>query len=413
MNEGKDFRMPDLSGKHILVGVTGGIAAYKSPELVRLLIEQGADVRVTMTSSATQFISPLTMQAVSRQPVHESLLDIESEAAMSHIDLARWADQIIIAPATANFIAKLAAGLADDLLSTICLASEANITIAPAMNRIMWHSPATQRNISVLKERKITMLGPDSGSQACGETGPGRMIEPSSLIDWVQHQPGTQLLADTNILITAGPTWEALDPVRGFTNHSSGKMGYAVATSAFQAGAEVTLISGPTNLRPPRGIEFFSVTTAQEMLSEVERTVSRADIFIGVAAVSDYRPKIVQYDKIKRSSDSIQIELIPNPDILTSVTGRTRPPFTVGFAAETTKLLENAKRKLKEKNVDLIVANNVGGVDTPFGEDFNSLTLFDHQNEIDLGYGSKQMLADRLISEIAPRYYEKNSSSNS
>lgn len=405
--------MEKLSGQHILVGVTGGISAYKSPDLVRRLKEKDAIVRVAMTASATQFLTPLTMHAISGEPVHQDLLSIESETAMDHIELARWADQIIIAPASANFIARLSAGLADDLLSTICLATEARIAIAPAMNRMMWNNPATQRNIANLKERGISILGPEVGSQACGEIGPGRMREPEALLGWFGNQSTSKLLNDTNILVTAGPTWEALDPVRGLTNHSSGKMGYAIANAALKAGAKVTLITGPTALLPPHGAATYPVTTAEEMLAMVENTVSNANIFISVAAVSDYRPKDIQIQKIKKRKTSIQVELIPNPDILATVAARPSPPFTVGFAAETNNLLTHAREKLKQKNVDLIVANQIHGKSAPFGQDYNALTLLDDQHEIDLGYGSKEMLAARLISEISSRYYEKHSNSNS
>ena len=405
--------MPTLSGQRILVGVTGGIAAYKSPELVRLLMEQGATVRVAMTPSATKFISPLTMQAVSQQPIHTSLLDTEAENGMGHIELARWADQIIIAPATANFIAKLAVGLADDLLSAICLASEIPIAIAPAMNQLMWHNLATQKNVAILIERGVSVLGPDSGIQACGDIGLGRMVEPVLLLDWFHNQPLSDLLADTRVLITAGPTWEAVDPVRALTNHSSGKMGYAIADSALRAGADVTLISGPTNLSPPGVAELHSVTTAEEMFRNVENIIADIDIFIGVAAVADYRPKTVRSEKLKKSDTSIQIELVPNPDILSSVTSRSSPPFTIGFAAETTDLVQNARKKLREKKADLMVANTIGQGGAPFGKEFNSLILIDHRHEIDLGSGTKQLLADRLIMEIAPRYYATNSSPHS
>ena len=321
--------MSSLSGRCVLVGVTGGIAAYKSADLVRRLIEQGATVRVAMTASAAQFISSLTLQSVSGQPVHDTLLDTDSETGMSHIELARWADQVIVAPATADFIARLATGLADDLLSTLCLATRAQIAIAPAMNHVMWNNPATQQNIATLRARGIDILGPDSGSQACGETGPGRMMEPEALLHWLTNQTEDQLLTDLSVLVTAGPTWEALDPVRGLTNQSSGKMGYAIAIAALKAGAKVNLISGPTTLPSPPGISTCRVTTALDMLTEVDAQVSNADIFVSVAAVADYRPEAHQAQKIKKHAASFNLVLVRNPDILATVAGHSSPPFTV------------------------------------------------------------------------------------
>ena len=400
--------MSSLSGRCVLVGVTGGIAAYKSADLVRRLIEQGATVRVAMTASAVQFISPLTLQSVSGQPVHDTLLDTDSETGMSHIELARWADQVIVAPATADFIARLATGLADDLLSTLCLATRAQIAIAPAMNHVMWNNPATQQNIATLRDRGIDILGPDSGSQACGETGPGRMMEPEALLQWLTNQTEDQLLTDLSVLVTAGPTWEALDPVRGLTNQSSGKMGYAVAIAALKAGAKVNLISGPTTLPSPPGISTCRVTTALNMLTEVDAQVSNADIFVSVAAVADYRPKAHQAQKIKKHTASFSLELVRNPDILATVAGRLSPPFTVGFAAETEDPVAQARQKLESKKVDLMVANLVGGENSPFGRDDNALILVESQGETDLGRGSKQTLAQCLVREIASRYHAKH-----
>ena len=405
--------MSSLSGRCVLVGVTGGIAAYKSADLVRRLIEQGATVRVAMTASAMQFISPLTLQSVSGQPVYDTLLDTDSETGMSHIELARWADQVIVAPATADFIARLATGLADDLLSTLCLATRAQIAIAPAMNHVMWNNPATQQNIATLRDRGIDILGPDSGSQACGETGPGRMMEPEALLQWLTNQTEDQLLTDLSVLVTAGPTWEALDPVRGLTNQSSGKMGYAIAIAALKAGAKVNLISGPTTLPSPPGISTCRVTTALDMLTEVDAQVSNADIFVSVAAVADYRPKAHQAQKIKKHAASFNLELVRNPDILATVAGRSSPPFTVGFAAETEEPVAQARQKLEAKKVDLMVANQVGGENSPFGRDDNALILVESQRETDLGRGSKQALAQRLVREIASRYHAKNSAPGS
>jgi phosphopantothenoylcysteine decarboxylase/phosphopantothenate--cysteine ligase len=394
------------------VGVTGGIAAYKSADLVRRLIEHGATVRVAMTSSAAQFISPLTLQSVSGQPVYDTLFD-DSETGMSHIELARWADQVIVAPATAGFIARLAAGLADDLLSTLCLATQARIAVAPAMNHVMWDNPATQENIDTLRNREVDILGPDSGSQACGETGPGRMMEPEALVRWLISHVEDQLLTDLSVLITAGPTWEALDPVRGLTNQSSGKMGYAIAVAALQAGAKVNLISGPTTLFPPPGVSTCRVTTALDMLAEVEAQVSDADIFVSVAAVADYRPEVHQARKIKKHTASFSLELVRNPDILATVAGRSSPPFTVGFAAETEDPVAQARQKLESKKVNLMVANQVGGENTPFGSDDNALILVESQGETDLGRGSKKTLAQCLVREIASRYYAKYSTQDS
>jgi phosphopantothenoylcysteine decarboxylase/phosphopantothenate--cysteine ligase len=405
--------MSSLSGRCILVGVTGGIAAYKSADLVRRLIKQGATVRVAMTASAVQFISPLTLQAVSGQPVYEALLDTSSEAAMSHIELARWADQVIVAPATADFIARLATGLADDLLSTLCLATRAKIAVAPAMNHVMWDNPATQENISTLRNRNVDILGPDSGNQACGETGLGRMIEPQALVDWLVCQTANQLLGGLSVLITAGPTWEALDPVRGLTNQSSGKMGYAVAIAALQAGAKVNLISGPTTLLSPPGVSTRHVITALEMLTEVNAQVSGADIFVSVAAVADYRPETHQVQKIKKHAASFSLKLIRNPDILATVARRSSPPFTVGFAAETEDPVAQARQKLESKKVDFMVANQVGGESSPFGRDDNALILVESEGEVDLGRGSKHALAQCLVRAIASRYHAKHTTPGS
>ncbi len=400
--------MQSLSEKHVLVGITGGIAAYKTPDLVRGLVERNSIVKVVMTRSAVNFVSPVTMQAVSGEPVFQELLDPDSEKIMSHINLSRWADQIIVAPATANFIAKLAVGLADDLLSTICLASEAPIAIAPAMNRIMWENPATRKNISILEARGITVIGPDYGNQACGEIGMGRMIEPISLIDFFEKKLDSVTLNGLTTVVTAGPTWERLDPIRGFTNSSSGKMGYAIAKAALLAGSKVILISGPTNLSPPSEATTHYVTSAKEMLNKVEKIIDDADIFVGVAAVSDYRPKIFQEEKIKRNADSIKLELVSNPDILAFVASQPNPPFIVGFAAETANLVKNARKKLIKKNIDLIAANHISTKNSVFGSDYNTLTLVDRHSEIDLGSGLKSILAERLIMQIASKLYEKN-----
>jgi phosphopantothenoylcysteine decarboxylase/phosphopantothenate--cysteine ligase len=405
--------MSSLSGQCVVVGVTGGIAAYKSADLVRRLIQQGATVRVVMTASAAQFISPLTLQAVSGQPVHDALLDSDSETAMSHIELARWADKVVVAPATADFVARLAAGLADDLLTTLCLATQAQIAIAPAMNHVMWGKSVTQENIDTLQKRDVVILGPDSGSQACGETGPGRMLEPEALVQWLVNQLEDQVLTGISVLVTAGPTWEALDPVRGLTNQSSGKMGYAIAIAAQKAGATVNLISGPTYLSSPPGVSTNRITTALDMLNAVDAQISDADIFVSVAAVSDYRPRTHQAQKIKKHDASFKLELVRNPDILTTVSSRSSPPFTVGFAAETDEPVAQARQKLEAKKVDIMLANHVGGENSPFGRDDNALILVESQGETDLGRGSKQALAQRLVREIASRYHAKHSTPDS
>lgn len=412
---------------NIIVGVSAGIAAYKAPILVRRLKDQGADVRVVMTKGAKHFITALTLQAVSGHPVRETLLDAEAESGMDHIDLARWADKIIIAPATADFIARLAHGIADDLLSTLCLATEAPLYLAPAMNQQMWQNCATQDNLIIVKNRGISILGPESGDQACGETGPGRMMEPTAIIESVFFLPAhesntspveTGLKTKPNILITAGPTWEALDPVRGLTNHSSGKMGYNIASAFSAAGYNVKLISGPTSLTKPSGVDFTAVISAQDMYEAVHENIHVADIFISVAAVADYRPDLSFEEKIKKSNDEMQIKLIRNPDILKSVTELKAAPFSVGFAAETNNVIDFAKKKLKGKNLDIILANEVGK-DKGFGQDDNQLTVLSKTNSSSkvnaqpLGPDSKSNLARQLVSIIIEQYEEKNSTKDS
>ncbi|MEE2804502.1 MAG: bifunctional phosphopantothenoylcysteine decarboxylase/phosphopantothenate--cysteine ligase CoaBC [Pseudomonadota bacterium] len=400
--------MSSLAGKQLLVGVTGGIAAYKSVELVRRLNEAGASVRVVMTRAAQEFITPLTLQAVSGHPVRDSLLDPDAEAGMSHIEMARWADHVIVAPATADFIARLAAGIADDLLTTLCLATEAPVGVAPAMNRVMWDNPATRANIETLKQRGIALLGPDAGAQACGEIGEGRMISPEEIISCLDASSPTQLLHDLTVVVTAGPTLEPLDPVRALTNHSSGKMGYAVAAAAINAGASVILITGPSTETVPAQAAVHAVTTANEMLDKVKALVAQADIFIGVAAVSDYRPVKASTEKIKKSDETLRLDLVRNPDILASVAALKDAPFTVGFAAETEATRANAKAKLKDKGLDLIVANTITSEDNPFGSDRNRLLIIDADSELDLGSGKKTLLAERLVIEIARHYRAKH-----
>jgi len=371
--------MNNLTNKRILLGVTGGIAAYKSAELVRRLREQGAEVRVVMTRSACEFITPLTMQALSGREVHTELLDHVAESGqgggMGHIELARWSDVVLIAPGSANFIARLAHGLADDLLSTLCLATTAPVVIAPAMNQQMWINIATQENIATLVQREIKIVGPAEGSQACGEIGPGRMLEPEQLILEASQIFSTGLLADLKIVVTAGPTREAIDPVRYITNHSSGRMGYAVARAAAEAGANVTLISGPVNIEPPHQVRHISVDTAEQMRDVVMSDIIESDIFVAAAAVVDYRCADVAEQKIKKKSEDFSLLLRKNPDILAEVASLPRAPFTVGFAAETENLLNNARAKLQTKKLDMIAANQVGE-GLGFNVDENELQVF-------------------------------------
>lgn len=404
--------MNNLANKRILLGITGGIAAYKCCELVRRLKEQGADVRVVMTQSATEFVGPLSFQALSGNVVHTSLLDEEAEAAMGHIQLARWADVILVAPCTANFMAKLSYGLADDLLSTLVLASTAPLLIAPAMNQQMWQASATQNNLKLLKERGLVILGPGVGDQACGETGPGRMLEANELLKGLNDVFDSSLLTGQSIVVTAGPTREPIDPVRYITNRSSGKMGYALARAAAEAGADVTLISGPTQLVPPEQVSYISIETAEEMHQAVMSAVVNTKIFISAAAVADYSVPDSEPQKIKKDSDDLSLTLNKTVDILAAVANIKNPPFTVGFAAETQKLEAYAKKKLKVKKLDMIAANLVGS-ELGFDKDDNALRLFWEGGELDLERTSKDKLARQLIQIIATRYEEKNSNQTS
>jgi len=391
-----------MSGKRILLGVTGGIAAYKSAELVRRLRDTGAEVRVVMTQGAMAFVTPLTFQAVSGNPVNTLLLDEAAEAGMSHIELARWADQVLIAPATANFIARLAHGLADDLLSTICLATAAPLILAPAMNQQMWSNPVTQSNCGLLKDRGIRLVGPASGSQACGETGPGRMVEPADLVEVLAAAtPG--LLAGRQVVVTAGPTYEDIDPVRYIGNRSSGRMGFAVAEAAVAAGAEVSLVAGPVTLETPAGAKRINVRGAREMRDTALRLASAADVFISVAAVADYTPVRPAAQKIKKGLPKQKLELISTPDIVAEVAALKNGPFTIGFAAETEKLKEHALEKLSRKSLDMIAANRVGQEGTGFESEINEILLLFPDGEKHLGKGSKQRLASLLIEEVAAR----------
>jgi phosphopantothenoylcysteine decarboxylase/phosphopantothenate--cysteine ligase len=392
---------------NILLGISGGIAAYKTPELVRRLRGRGADVQIVMTSSAEEFVTETALQAVSGRPIRSNLWDKEAEAAMSHIELARWADVVLIAPATAEIMARLASGAASDLLTTICLATEAPIAIAPAMNHVMWANPAVQKNRETLAERGVHVLGPDAGSQACGETGEGRMLDPDDIAAIVCGPQlaanGPALLAGKTVLITAGPTREPIDPVRFITNRSSGKMGYAIAAAAAQQGARVVLLSGPTALPVPPGITLHNVQTAQDMYDATHANVKDADIFIATAAVADYRPVVVAEHKIKKSQESMSIELIRTPDILASVAALEAAPFTVGFAAETENVREYALGKLERKKLNMIVANLVGAA-RGFDSDDNAVDVYWQGGEQSFATASKVELARAIIKLVAERY---------
>jgi phosphopantothenoylcysteine decarboxylase/phosphopantothenate--cysteine ligase len=384
--------------KKILLGLTGGIAAYKAADLTRLLVKQGLDVQVVMTASARQFITPTTLQALSGKPVLTELWD-NTGNGMAHIDLARSADMIVIAPASANFIAKLAHGAADDLLSTLCLArGKCPLLVAPAMNVEMWQHPATQRNIAQLAQDGVTLLGPDSGAQACGETGMGRMLEAETLAQEIHAQLQPKLLAGKKILITAGATFEAIDPVRGLTNTSSGKMGYAIATEALAMGADVTLVSGPVALQAPGKSHLIRITSAKQMLDAVLKNIQEMDIFIGVAAVADYTPAQPSAQKLKKNDQNLTLELRPTQDILATVASLPKPPFCVGFAAESENLLEFAGQKRQRKNVPLLVANLVQDA---FGTDDTTVTLLDDNGAHPLPRASKQVIANQLLQHVA------------
>lgn len=393
-----------LNQQNILLGVTGGIAAYKTPDLVRKLTAEGANVRVVLTESAKEFVSPLSLQAVSGNPVSDDLLDPAAEAAMGHIELAKWADKLMIAPATANFIAKLTHGLADDLLSTLCLATEAKIYLAPAMNQQMWKAAATQANMRILEKREISILEPASGEQACGDVGPGRMPEPLELAEALVDANSSLELKNKHIVITAGPTRESIDPVRYITNHSSGKMGFALAKAAAKMGAQVTLVSGPVNLNTPDAVKRIDVESAQQMHDAVMNAVGDCDIFIGCAAVADYRPAQMVTQKIKKNNEELTLTFTKNPDILADVARRQQAPFTVGFAAETQDVSRYAKEKLARKNLDMIAANDVSRSDIGFNSDQNALTLFWSDGEKSLDVADKGKLAVQLMHEISARF---------
>ncbi|GGC63814.1 bifunctional phosphopantothenoylcysteine decarboxylase/phosphopantothenate--cysteine ligase CoaBC [Marinobacter halophilus] len=395
-----------MAARKILLGITGGIAAYKSAELVRLLKKSGHDVRVVMTRGAEAFVTQLTFQALSGEPVRTSLLDPEAEAGMGHIELAKWADQVVVAPASADFIARLAQGMADDLLTTVCCATEAPIAVVPAMNQAMWSNHRTQRNMTLLAEDpQISVWGPDQGEQACGDTGPGRMLEPEALAHLIrQGSSGAAegVLTGQRLVITAGPTREPIDPVRYISNHSSGKMGYAIAGAAARAGARVIVISGPVNLDAPDGVEVRPVVTADDMLRESERAVSEGcDVFIATAAVADYRPESCAGDKIKKTRDAMSLALVRNPDTLATIAARPDAPFTVGFAAETTEVARYATDKMQRKKLNMIVANDVSTPGLGFNSDHNAVTVFWPEGQQAIGPDSKHSIAAQLVALIA------------
>ena len=399
--------MQQLTNKQILVGVTGGIAAYKAAELIRRLQDHGATVRVIMTKAAQAFITPLTLQALSGNPVHCDLLDSEAEAAMGHIELARWADLVLIAPASADFMARLATGQADDLLATVCLATNASIAIAPSMNQGMWRDQSTQQNLQTLISKQVLVFGPGDGSQACGDIGPGRMMEPEQLAVEASSVFKIGSLDGVKIVITAGPTREAIDPVRYISNHSSGKMGFALAQAAMDAGASVTLITGPVSLQTPERVTRIDVNSAAEMHQAVIETLPVCDIFIGSAAVADYRPTSIAHQKIKKSTATMTIELIRNPDIIADVSNHPQRPFTIGFAAETQDVESYARGKLEKKKLDLIIANDVSNTAIGFNSDDNAVSVIWNDGKVSLPMTSKQQLGRRLIEEICQHYRKK------
>ena len=406
--------MFELEGKRILLGVTGGIAAYKAAELVRLLRKSNAEVQVVMTRAAGEFITPLTLQTLSGRTVRQDFFNPNDEASIGHIDLARWADLVLIVPASADFMARLAHGLANDLLSTLCLATIAPIAVAPAMNQQMWLNAATQANARLLQERGIKLWGPDTGEQACGETGPGRMLEPSELLAHTVKQFSSQALAGQCVLLTAGPTQEPIDPVRFIGNRSSGKMGFTLAQAFVEAGAKVDLISGPVTLVTPAGVSRINVGTAAEMQQAVAKHADKCDIFVACAAVADYRPETTATQKIKKSQEQIELTLTRNPDILAEVAAKATPPFTVGFAAETERVTEHAEEKRRLKRLDMIAANLVGAEQGGFERDENALTVLWEGGSKNLPMARKEKLAQSLVAIITERYYaEKHPTKNS
>jgi phosphopantothenoylcysteine decarboxylase/phosphopantothenate--cysteine ligase len=405
-----------LFGKHILLGITGGIAAYKSAELTRRLRDAGAEVQVVMTQAATEFVTPLTFQALSGNPVHTALLDEKAEAGMGHIELARWADAVLIAPASANTIAKLAQGRSDDLLTTLCLATAAPLAFAPAMNHAMWADAATQNNCAVLRQRGVQQFGPASGEQACGESGEGRLLEVDQLVQKLAGMFTSGILQAVRLMITAGPTYEAIDPVRFIGNRSSGLMGFELARAAQEAGADVTLIAGPVHLETPPGVKRIDVESAAQMHDAVMQDLSGQNLFIGTAAVADYRPEHPRDQKIKKSADSLQIKLIRNPDILAEVAASFPRPFVVGFAAETENLQQHAREKLTGKKLDMIAANQVAASDTElnigFNSDYNALHVLWEDGEQLIPVARKRNIARQLISLIANHYNKQAHAKN-
>jgi len=399
--------------KNILLGISGGIAAYKTPELVRRLRERGAEVQIVLTRAAREFVTETSLQAVSGNPIRSNIWDKQAEAAMGHIELARWADAVLIAPATAEMLSRLASGAAPDLLTTVCLATEAEILVAPAMNRVMWMNPAVQANKNTLEGRGVRILGPGTGSQACGEEGAGRMLEPDDIARQVMLPPlaavdlsASSALSGKTVMVTAGPTREALDPVRYISNRSSGKMGYAVAEAARDAGAEVILVSGPVNLEQPRGVRVIDIESAQQLYDAAHENIGGVDIFIAAAAVADYRPESVSSTKIKKSDARMSIHLVRAPDTLASISALANRPFCVGFAAETEKVGEYARGKLAKKNLDMIIANKVGR-DLGFDSDDNSVTVYWNSGERQFPTAAKSTLAVELVGLIGERYAER------
>ena len=394
--------MTNLTNKKIVLGITGGIAAYKCAELVRRLKDAGCEVKVVMTESAKHFITPLTMQAVSGETVSDSLLDPSAEASMGHIEFAKWADLILVAPATCNIIAKMAAGIADDLLTTLLLATPAKVAVAPAMNQQMYGHAATQANLATLKARNVLIWGPGKGEQACGDIGAGRMLEPHELVALCIAKEQPQLLAGKTITITAGPTREPLDPVRFISNHSSGKMGYALAEAALQFGAKVNLISGPVTIKAPTGVNLINIESAEELLTESLTYASQSDAFIGCAAVADYRAANIATQKMKKQGDELTLTLTKNPDVIAAIANLTQNrPYTVGFAAETQNVESYAKGKLQNKNLDMICANDVSKSGLGFNSDHNALTLYWHNEQLELPTTSKVEIARKVIEQLA------------
>ncbi|MCW8972629.1 MAG: bifunctional phosphopantothenoylcysteine decarboxylase/phosphopantothenate--cysteine ligase CoaBC [Gammaproteobacteria bacterium] len=408
-----EYSHQNLAGRHILLGVSGGIAAYKAAELVRGLKKGGAEVRVVMTRAASEFVTPMTLQALSGNPVRQALFDPAHEAAMGHIELARWAELVLVAPASAGFMARLAAGMADDLLATLCLATEAPIMLAPAMNRQMWQAQATQENAATLRRREVQLVGPAEGEQACGESGPGRMLEPLQLLDVCNTHFAAGPLAGVRLTVTAGPTREALDPVRYISNHSSGRMGFAIAAAAAAMGARVRLVVGPVSLPTPAGVERIDVESAEQMLKAV--LADPGQIFIACAAVADYRPREVAEEKIKKQAPQLSVALQRTPDILATVAALENRPFTVGFAAETEQLERHARAKLEAKGLDMIAANWVGerAGDGGFNSENNALELYWPGGGESLPSGDKMTLARTLMRRVVERYKKTNGADKS